>query len=243
MAQFVLRFGQTIRMVPKLVSRIWLICVALVASLAWAEPAAASLVFTLDQSGVNGPTGASFGTVKLDQIDANTVRVTVTLNAGENFAGTGAGKALTWDLLNHPQTVTVTGLPAGFAYLAPSAANPGEVYGASPFGNFQYAVTCWSQDIAGGACLGGDGPTGPLVFDVHLSTGLSLTDFIGNSNGFVFAVDIFQQSCNRGTGCTGVVGTNGNGTDVPEPASLLLFGAGVSGLAAYRRRRRLAKAA
>jgi hypothetical protein len=234
-----------LKVVPKLVSRIWLICVALVASLAWAAPASASLLYTLDQSGVGGPTGATFGTVLLDQIDANTVRVTVTLNAGENFAGTGAGKALTWDLLNHPLTVTVTGLPTGFAFKLAVAGTPGEVYGASPFGNFQYAVTCWDHagDIPGGACKGGNGPTGPLVFDVHLSTGLSLTDFVGNSSGYVFAVDIFQQSCNGNRGCTGVVATNGNGTNVPEPASLLLFGVGLGGLAAIRRRRKLAKAA
>jgi hypothetical protein len=48
----------------------------------------------------------------------------------------------------------------------------------------------------------------------------------------VFAVDIFKA------GATGVVGTNGHSVESPEPASLLMFGAGIGGFAALRRRRK-----
>ena len=226
------------RLVRTLKARIWLTIATMFAALFWAAPASADLVYTLDQSAAFS--GTNFGTVRLHQVNSTTVKVTVTLASGEYFAGTGAGYALTFDISGDP-IITITGDPAPAAMPTGFAAEPyvaGETYKASPFGDFNYAINCT-------ACQGGQttNPTGPLVFDVTLASGLLITSFTQNTSGFIFAVDIFKPNCGSGA-CTGVVGTNGNSVrTVPEPATLLIFAAAAGGLGAWRRRHRLAKLA
>jgi PEP-CTERM motif len=238
MAQFVLVFEPRNTLVRTLKARIWLTIATMLAALLWAAPASADLVYTLDQSAAFS--GTNFGTVRLHQVNSTTVKVTVTLTSGEFFAGTGAGYALTWDITGDPH-ITITGDPAPAAMQTGFTAEPfvaGETYKASPFGNFNYAVDC-------SACQGGKttNPAGPLVFDVSLASGLLISSFTKNTDGFVFAVDIFKSTLCSGA-CTGVVGTNGISVrTVPEPATLLIFGVGLGGIGAWRRRRKLAKAA
>jgi len=239
----VLVFEPCNSLVRALKARIWLTIATMFAALCWAAPASADLVYTLDQS--TAFSGSNFGTVRLHQVNSTTVKVTVTLAAGEYFALTGAGYALTWDIAGDPN-VTITVDPAtvpGANYFTPQAYQAGEHYSASPFGSFNYAVllTCPApQNCNGGKTTN---PQGPLVLDVTFASGLLITNFVQNSSGFVFAVDIYKPNCGTGA-CTGVVGTNGTSVrTVPEPATLLIFAAAAGGLGAWRRRHRLAKTA
>jgi hypothetical protein len=224
---------------------------AIVAALLSAAPASADIVFTLDQSAAFGGVG-NYGTVTLHQVSSTTVQITVTLTAGENFAGTGAGGALDFSItkLSPPCSVgspcanpiiTYSSVPSGFQGFQshPTA----EAFHSADFGSFDYEVNCFSTVVSGGACHGASGPSGPLIFDVSIPTGLLIgnlvtpSDFTQNSSGWLFAVDIFKANCGL-QACTGLVGTNGNNhTTTPEPASLLLFGGAIGGLAWMRRRR------
>jgi hypothetical protein len=188
---------------------------------------ATSLTFYLNQSGT-GPTGTG-GTIVIDDALAgegpNTVDILVTLNPGYGFVKTGAGDALAFNLSGHP-AITINDITSGFAIGPTNVSEP-------PFGTFNYAVSCTS-----GCGKGGSAPNpGPLTFDVVLSN-ISLQSFIGNNsnNGnFYFASDVMSP-----TGATGNVGSLGPETPVPtpEPASMLLLGGGLLGLAAKMRQRR-----
>jgi len=230
------------RLVRTLKARIWLTIATMFAALLWAAPASADLVYTLDQSATFS--GSNFGTVRLHQVNANTVQVTVTLAPGEYFADTGAGDALDFEVTGNP-TLTIVVDPATLPVASdftPLPHHSGENYGASAFGNFNDAV---HLSCPGNTCNGGKitNPQGPLILDITLGTGLLITNFIQNSSGFVFAVDIFKPGCGSGS-CTGVVGTNGNSVrTVPEPATLLIFATAAGGLGAWRGRRKLRKSA
>lgn len=241
-------------MVRVLKSRLWIAVVAIFAALVTAAPASADIVFTLDQSNTFG--AGNYGTVTLHQVDPNTVQITVTLAPGENFAGTGAGGALDFSItkvsapcsVGSPcpnPTITYSSMPSGFQGFQNHPA--AEHFHTGGFGSFDYEVNCFANVVPGGACQGGTGPTGPLVFDVSVSTGLLIgnfvtpSDFTQNSDGWLFAVDIFKANCGL-QACTGLVGTNGNThTTTPEPASILIFGGAAGGLAAWRRRRKSRK--
>lgn len=184
----------------------------------------ADTIFTLTQDGCTGGCGvAPFGTVDLSQTNATTVTVTVTLNQAhgtEYFAGTGAGDALEFNLSGNP-AITIANITTGFGVgPAPDTA--------STFGSFDYSVTCT-------ACQGGKStnPAGPLSFTVTSASGVTISDFVANSGGYIFASDIFGNS-----GKTGNVAALGSSTpSVPEPSSLLLFGTGVLSAAGMLRRR------
>src|SRR5258708_7063564 len=93
--------------------RFWLILAAFLGLAASAVSASADLLFTLnDPGGAFSP--GTFGTVNLHQVGSGSsayVTVTLQLAAGDVFAGTGAGFAITWDLKSSSGCVGVTCYP------------------------------------------------------------------------------------------------------------------------------------
>jgi hypothetical protein len=197
---------------------------ALILGLGSASASADSITFTLNTDKCTGTCGtAPFGTVTIADNATGGVDVSVALKAGEMFAGTGAGDALEFNLnpLNTttPPAISISAITSGFL-VGPSPDT------ASALGKFMYSVTCTT-------CQGGNGPAGPLTFTV---ANVLTSQFIANSNGYYFASDIVGLNGNTGNvGATTGVPTQ---TSVaPEPASLMLFGTGVTALGGLIRRR------
>src|SRR5215471_16250148 len=130
--------------------------------LASASFAHADSVFNLTQDACTGGCGtAPFGTVTLSQTTSTLVTVTVTLNPGELYAGTGAGDALEFNVAG---PITINVLTSGF--------DIGGADTASAFGSFLDSVVCT-------ACKGGKGsnPSGALQFTVTSAAGVTISDF------------------------------------------------------------------
>src|SRR5579871_1179163 len=187
MAQFVLWYDLSIEMVPKLLSRAWLILAALAASLLLAEPASAGVVtqtFNLTQTvgaGAPGVTG-KYGTVTLTQCVTGlgnpctsggltgSVEVKVVLNSGSYFVSTGGPHVgFVWNMTGLPssKTVSITNLsPSNYSVTDATGAANSEV----DFGTYHYAVDCGCGSGASGQI------TGPLIFDVSIPSGLTIAN-------------------------------------------------------------------
>jgi hypothetical protein len=221
-----------------IMQRIWLILAAFLGLAAMTAPAFADLQYTLAIDSVGGTIsgGHNFGTVTLQTISATEVRVIVKLDttiAGMGFANTNAGYAVAWDLSGGvPDSVTFDASNTNNGDYQIQALN-GD-YKAAPFtsganGNdYNYAIDYNAANAT----------DSKLVFDVTRSSGLALTDFIGNPN-YRFAVDIITTAGNT----RDVATTNDHVVKTPEPETWLLFIAGLIGLTVLQRRRKLARTA
>ncbi len=204
----------------------WRLAVGLVAIIlaTTSQAYATSITFYLDQNGTGSVPSA--GTIALNDgltgEGPDTIDVLVTLNPGFEFAKTGSGDALAFNLAGDP-AVSIVDITDGIA-IGPTNANE------PPFGSFNYAVSCTS-----GCGNGGSNPTpGPLTFDVVLS-GITLDMFVGNSQGYYFTADL----TGRNLAALGQANISEGGlAAIPEPMSLSLVGAGLIGTVLRQRRRR-----
>ena len=171
-----------------------------------------SVILSVPNPGLSGTPGP-YATVNY-VLNGSNIDVTVTMFPGFEAFGQGNGNngIFGFNIVGSTVGLNITGLPVGWSF-APAG---GQMDG---FGNFDVTLDC---------CNPANGVTS-FSFTVSRTGGFSSASdlFEANGGGFHFAIHIAP--------------TNGNPTgfasDVPEPASMLLFGTGLLTLAAGLRRR------
>jgi hypothetical protein len=177
-----------------------------------------------------------FGTVSGSGFGTGTVTLTVTLTqAGTQFISGGQDAVFAFTV---DEAVTIAAssntLATGWTQVGTGAGATVHMDGTGFFG--------------GGTTHAGNGGSNPLgtILTVTVTDtdgdNLAASDFVTNSNGFLFAADI-AQNCSATTGTcagpTGIVG-NGGGVVTPLPGAAALFGSvlfGGLGISTWRKRR------
>lgn len=210
-------------------NRIKSLAIGAIAAMAFSTAALAGPTYTFSTS--VGVQPADVGIITLTQVSSSSVQVGVDLKSATygfiNTGGphtpfafnlTGSG-ALSIDFTTPDDGIYATGV---------FSLNTGGG-SATPYGTFGIAI----DSTAGNGS--GNGYYGDLLFTLTRTGGLSTDDFVANGLGAYFAADL-TDGRNTGSQAWKLRDPSTPPTNVPEPLTLSLVGAGLIGAAALRRK-------